>query len=656
MRRTGISAAAALLTLAAPAPTGGQSAAVPPASAQAAASAPGAAPIALERFAELPLLRDPLLSPDGSRIAARMIVEGEERIGIWTLRPGAAPELQSFRTPGLRSFQWAGNGRLVIRLLGTMTLGPAGRTALPVLRVVAYDLASRQAVGLGEGNGLGDDIVMVDPEGRYVLLETQPSLVEPPAVHRIDLATGASSVVQGSRGGVWTWFADRDGVVRAGIANGERRTNIYYRPAAGAELREIEDPRIDRDDSVVETIRFLPGSDGAVILTNAVTGRFAAYRYDFAAGRIGDALFEHPTADVSALVTGPDGAVEGVAYEDERPRTHWFDPEMARTQQSIDRIFPGKTNAIVNRSRDGNRMLVFSAAADDPGTYYVYDRQARRMERFASPFEGLQGARLATVRPISYQSRSGLRIEGYITLPPDRPERSLPLIVLPHDGPLTRASWRFDADVQFLASRGYAVLQPNFRGSAGYGRDFVLRGLGQLDRSAIEDIEDGIDWAAGQGIIDPGRVCIMGSSFGGYAAIAAAVRAPQRYRCAVAWAGSNGLESILTFRPGRPLRYVRAFRGRTMLVQVADAAPPARQAQRLRVPLLVGEGAGRNAETAAESRRLLAALQRSDAAIESASYARAGDAFLDARERVDWLRRLEAFLARYNPPQAPAGR
>lgn len=538
-----------------------------------------------------------------------------------------------------------------------MTLGPTSRTTLPVLRVVAYDVTTQQAVGLGEGNGLGDDIVMVDPEGRYVLLETQPSLIEPPAVHRIDLATGVSSVVQPSRRGVWTWFADRDGVVRAGIANGERRTNIYYRAAPGAELREIEDSRIDRDDNVVETIRFVPGSDRAVILTNAVTGRFAAYQYDFAAGRLGDALFEHPAADVAALVAGPDGTVEGVAYEDDRPRTHWLDPEMARIQQSIDRIFAGKTNAIVNRSRDGNRMLVFSAAADDPGTYYVYDRQARSMERFASAFEGLQGGRLAAVRPISYQSRDGLRIEGYLTLPPGRPERSLPLIVLPHDGPFARAGWRFDPDVQFLASRGYAVLQPNFRGSTGYGRDFVVRGQGQLDRGAIDDIEDGIDWAARQGIADPGRVCIMGSAFGGYAAIAAAVRAPQRYRCAVAWAGSNGLESILTFNmPGRPLRYVRAFRDQTMLHRVADAPPAARQAQRLRVPLLVGEGASRDAAAAAESRRLLAALRRSEAPIEAASYARAGEAFVDTQERADWLRRLEAFLVRYNPPQAPAAR
>ena len=192
---------------------------------------------------------------------------------------------------------------------------------------------------------------------------------------------------------------------------------------------------------------------------------------------------------------------------------------MQRLQRQIDRTFAGKTNVIVNSSRDGNRVLIYSSAADDPGTYYVFDRAARRMETFASPYAELIDHRFAPTRPISYQSRDGLTIRGYLTLPPGRPERDLPLIVMPHGGPFLRDSWSFDPRVQFLASRGYAVLQPNFRGSTGYGRDFVERGYGQLGAGMIDDIDDGVEWAIREGIADRARVCIMGSSYGGYAAI-----------------------------------------------------------------------------------------------------------------------------------------
>ena len=193
----------------------------------------------------------------------------------------------------------------------------------------------------------------------------------------------------------------------------------------------------------------------------------------------------------------------------------------------------------------------------------MFDQAARRLEIFASPYEQARsGGSFAPVRPVSYRSRDGLTIHGYLTLPPGRGERGLPLIVLPHGGPFLRDSWAFDPEVQFLASRGYAVLQPNFRGSTGYGRGFVERGYGQLGGGMIDDIDDGVDWLAQQGIVDPARVCIMGASYGGYAAMWGAMRSPDRYRCAISFAGPPTCARMLRYDAAScsPRRYARERR------------------------------------------------------------------------------------------------
>jgi dipeptidyl aminopeptidase/acylaminoacyl peptidase len=645
---------AAVAALAAPALAFAQPAdpAPPPPAAAAQPAAPQTHPV--EALAELPFLTSPLLSPDGTRIAGRVTVDGNEVIGVWNLADPRDRPPALIEAGNVDSFSWAGDNRLVIGVtsLVVFTLGRAS-LPVPVRRVMSHDLSSGKTETLGNSSGFLDELVFVDPAGRYVLLSMQVELDRSPSVHRIDLATGESVEVQPSRSGVWSWFADADGVVRVGVDYGERRTKIYYRPAAGADLRLLETRRNLLDDSVVDMVRFISNTERGLIVTNAETGRFAVYEYDFATDTRGAVLFEHPQVDVTTTIFGADGSVDGVFYEDDRPRVRWLNPTLERLQQRIDRTFPGKTNVIVNRSRDGNRVLIFSSAPDDPGTYYVFDQAARRMEIFASPYDRLQGRSFAPVRPVSYPSRDGLAIHGYLTLPAGQGESALPLVVLPHGGPFLRDSWQFDPQVQFLASRGYAVLQPNFRGSTGYGRDFVERGYGQLGAGMIDDIDDGVDWLARQGIVDPSRVCIMGSSYGGYAAIWAAMRSPNRYRCAISWAGPTDLERMLRYdrRYIIPNRYMserrRQIEGATRTD--LDQYSPLRQAQRLSVPVLIGHGEQDIRVPVDQSRDLVRALTRRRADVESIFYPKSGHNFTTPEESVDFMRRIEAFLARHNP-------
>lgn len=649
-------AVAAAVTLAAPSQT---QTAAPPAPPAPAPALPEQIPA--EVMAELPFIREPAMSPDGNRLAARLTAQGKEWIGVYDLRQdlGAQrPIMVEYGDYDITWMRWAGNNRLVFGIQVVRPV-PLMDMELPVTRAGSLDLTTGVTTPLIGGNGiLGDDVIFIDPNGQYVLLSSQASLTDYPSVDRIDLATGRASLVQSSREGVWNWFADGQGVVRAGVDYGENRLRLYYRSRGGEDLRRIDNPITTRDGAVIDSIRFTDAPDRGIIVTNEVTGRFAAYEYDFASRTRGAVIYEHPQVDVGALMTTPNGRLLGVAYEDDRPRMHWLDPDLARVQAIADRNLPGKTNRILDASDDGNKYLIWSSAANDPGTFYLYTRSARQLHGFANPYGRLTNYGFAPTRHVTYRSRDGLTIPAYLTLPVGRPEHGLPLVVLPHGGPFARDSWGFDPWVQFLASRGYAVLQPNYRGSTGYGREFAERGYGQFGTGMIDDMEDGVDWLAGQGTIDGAKVCIMGASYGGYAALWAPIRKPDRYRCAISFAGISDLRAMVRYdwRSYQATRYSRSWRSRVEGERGADLAvvSPLQQAARVRVPLLVAHGERDRRVPVAQSRNLIRALQRGGATLESVIYPQAGHGFTRPEDAADFLRRVEAFLARHNPAGVPA--
>jgi dipeptidyl aminopeptidase/acylaminoacyl peptidase len=315
---------------------------------------------------------------------------------------------------------------------------------------------------------------------------------------------------------------------------------------------------------------------------------------------------------------------------------------------------------IRDRSLDGNRLLIWAGGASDPGTFYLFDQAARRLERLTQPFETLAEVRLAPVKPVGYSARDGLAIPAYLTLPNGKAERGLPLVVLAHGGPFVRDSWNYDPYVQFLASRGYAVLQPNFRGSTGYGRRFVEQGYGQWGRKMQDDVDDGVDWLVEQGIVDPKRVCIMGASYGGYVALWGAIRNPEKYRCAVSLAGVTDLPGMLKHdrRMFAAPRYFKQWEQRVRGEKETDlkALSPLAQAARLYVPVLIAHGERDTNVPAKQALDLIAALGRrtgKPSEVMPIFYKDEGHGLDEPANVTDFLTRLEVFLAKHNPADAP---
>jgi dipeptidyl aminopeptidase/acylaminoacyl peptidase len=322
-------------------------------------------------------------------------------------------------------------------------------------------------------------------------------------------------------------------------------------------------------------------------------------------------------------------------------------------QAKLDKALPNTVNLPVDWSDDEKRVLVWSGGASDPGRYYLLDRSTSQMHAVVDPYPQVDPAKLSPVKSVRYRARDGLQIPAYLTLPIGRDAKSLPLIVMPHGGPFDRDHWEYDPIVQFLASRGYAVLQPEFRGSTGYGKDFVSKGYGEWGRKMQDDLDDGVDWLAKTGQIDPRRVCMVGGSYGGYAALWAAVRNPDRYRCAASMAGVSDVPALL--RSSRDIfsatRYYREWRTQVGGEGKADlgAVSPINFANRIRVPVLIAHGEEDARVPVKQSRAMVDALAKAHADVTSVFYKDSGHGFDSSEDLDDWLRRLEAFLAKHNP-------
>lgn len=259
-------------------------------------------------------------------------------------------------------------------------------------------------------------------------------------------------------------------------------------------------------------------------------------------------IADRPDVDIDSVVRSSNGRrVIGYAYTDDRRRTSYFDPEYKALAASLGRAIPNLPMiTFVGGSDDGNKELLFAGADNHPGAYYLFDKRAKTLGEVMPVRSQLTGRTLATVRPLNYRASDGTMIPAYLTLPPGKTAKGLPAVVLPHGGPSARDEWGFDWLPQFLAARGYAVIQPNYRGSAGYGDAWLAQNGFKGWRTSIGDVSAAARYLVSEGIADPAKLAIVGWSYGGYAALQSAATEPSLYKAVVAIAPVTDLELLKT--------------------------------------------------------------------------------------------------------------
>jgi dienelactone hydrolase len=476
-----------------------------------------------------------------------------------------------------------------------------------------------------------------------------------PAVWELNVRTGRLKMRQRSRFPIRHWIADPRGQVRLGWGVDGATLSYYARRDGEQEWRRLERFEVFSRETHFEPIAISGDEPNRAYAIAPSEGRNAVWLIDLTDKNDPELVFAHPAVDVSHPLLGGDGRLLGVRYETDYPNAHYTDARASGLISAIKQTYPLFFNTVVGSTRDEDVYVIRSYSDVTPPRYSVFDVGSGRLTVFGAAASGSGRApdadSLATMQPISYPARDGTSVPGYLTAPRGAAPKQLPLIVLPHGGPIARDDWRYWFLTQFLASRGYAVLQMNFRGSSGYGSDWFFAAHQDWGGLTYDDVVDGARWAIAQGIADPQRVAIVGWSFGGYLALVGGQRDGALFRCAASIAGISDLGMLLDER-------ARFLNGAQYTSKQLGTDPdklrrnsPRLHAAEFTVPVLLIHGDLDAQAQYEQSRAMDAALTRAGKPHRFVTLKDADHQLSREADRVTLLTELETFLGDCLPPR-----
>ena len=609
-----------------------------------------------EAFAALPGIIGPKLSPGGRSLATRISKDGSTYLMIMPI-DGSAPALVPTRGNDLNWWRWVNDDWLVVGIGAKQPFGDGheayvtralgvsadGKTVNPLLERLR-DLGQQ-----------GDDMIWQASDGSpRVLVSVQRSIYSDdikfwPQVYEVNVATGRFKLLVDSHEGVFEWVADANGAVRLGVGANRSgdQDRILYRGPNQANFRNF--PGKDGAGEDAKYPRTILADGRGIALADDANGYSALYEYDLGTMQPGRLIHGTPGYDIAGFrIDAAQTKLLGVDVTEASATTRWLDPAMQALQAEINQLVKGASGSIVSTSTDLNRSIVLFSSADGPGAYFLYDRPTGQMKQLGFVNPALRMAKLNPVSMIRYKARDGLDLEAVLTLPKSRPSQNLPLIVLPHGGPSARDDVSWDWWTQFLAEKGYAVVQPNYRGSSGYGTAFSEKGEGEWGLKMQDDLVDAITHLAQQGVVDPKRVCIAGASYGGYAAMRAAQRDASHYRCAISYAGVSDLKRLTR----DSFRQLFGKKSKAWLRRQApdlSGVSPINSPEKNTIPLLLVHGTKDTRVTVDHSRQYAAKLKSAGRDVIYIEQPEADHHFSRAADRLQFLKAMEAFLARHNP-------
>ncbi len=491
-----------------------------------------------------------------------------------------------------------------------------------------------------------DDVVIIS------MNKNNPQLFEP---YRLNIRTG--ELVQLAENPDPTepidgWMTDHDGKLRiASKVVGGTNAALLYRESEDEPFREVL--TTDFREGVAPV--FFDFNDPGIVYASSNINRDkrVIVKLDMQTGEeIGPPVFSHPDVDVSNIGYSRKRKVPtSISFVTDKRHLHFLDEETRALYDHLEKELPGQEIVLVGMNKDEDKFMVRTYSDRSLGAYYFFDKNTRLLTRLAEVSPWIDEKDMAPMKPIQYKTRDGLTIHGYLTLPVGTPPENLPVVVNPHGGPWVRDAWGFNAEIQLLASRGYAVLQMNYRGSMGYGRQFWESSFKQWGKKMQDDITDGVQWLIGQGIADPARIAIYGGSYGGYATLAGVTFTPDLYACAIDYVGVSNLFTFMNTIPPYWKPYL------DMMYEMVgnpdkdkDAmyeASPIFHIDKIKAPLFVVQGANDPRVNIDESDQIVSALRMHGVDVIYMVKYDEGHGFHNEENRFAFYKAMLGFLERY---------
>jgi dipeptidyl aminopeptidase/acylaminoacyl peptidase len=465
-------------------------------------------------------------------------------------------------------------------------------------------------------------------------------------VHRADLETGAMTPVSRGASQTAAFVLSPSGEVLARGDTSELTNTWRLMARQGDGWKQVTETRTQFGGVPLLSYPYPDGKVGELILADA---RVELRAIDLTSG-VRTLTFSDPTYDVAGAIVDPwTKEIVGASIVRERGEQHFFDPALEQVRVRLAAMFPNGAVQVLDWDRGRTTFILKASQATEAPTTYLFRPADGRLRSFGGDYPELAAADAGRRVSLNYRASDGTRIPAYLTLPPNGPDKNLPTIVMPHGGPAARDELSFDYLASFLASRGYAVLQPNFRGSGGYGRAWEYAGHNQWGGLMQKDVTDGVGALSRMGLVDPNRVCIVGASYGGYAALAGATLTPDLYKCAVSIAGVSDLQAMLnraldrSGRKSETVEYWRASIGNDM-AQV-KAVSPIENVAAIRVPILLIHGDQDTVVPVEQSRAMDRKLRGAGKQARLVELPGEDHGISRAASRTRMLSELESFLA-----------
>lgn len=601
-------------------------------------------PPPLEALGGLPQIIDIEISPDGSKLAALEFRNGVSFAAFYDLNDlSQAPAAANLRDLKVRNIQWGGNEYVIVTASFLQRVNTtAGLREYELFRSLSLksdmssvtELFDQPQFQNSTGTGGIVHLMPDDPETALMAnlemnidnrnqqvasrLNQQNEVVFRYNLFRVNMRNGR--VRQRGRGNEDTlrWLANPNGDPALRVDQTTTQRRAYRVDRIGAQQDEISTLQNERGEE--PAYRFVSATDDPNLFTvyGANGGNLrGVFAYDAEAKAVSDPLYRHDFLDVESIIKSPyTQELIGVRIAEHEMRNVFLDPELAAVQAAMDQVFEGQSARVMGFNRQRDRFLVAASEIGAPETYFVYFKSEARVAPIAREYPALGDTAFGSVKSYPITARDGLTIPGYLTLPPGVEDgTNLPLVVLPHGGPAERDYADFDWWAQAFATRGYAVYQPNFRGSDGYGVSFEAAGAGEWGGKMQDDVTDGVQALIDAGVVDPERICIVGASYGGYAALAGATLTPDLYKCAVSYAGVSDLPAVLghiVSQSGRDSTQLSYWRwhilGDEQDYDRAAAKSPINNARAATAPVLLIHGEDDTVVDASQSRRMAEAL------------------------------------------------
>ena len=588
------------------------------------------------------------LSPDGKTLGFMQPYERRENLHVVLLPPnGEAPDfnkskrLTSETERDIASFFWKGNDNI----LYVKDFGGDEN-----FHVVAVDVQSGKVKDLTPFPKIRASVVddlKDDPDHVLVQLNKRnPKIFD---VYRIDVKTGDSRLVAQNPGNITSWLTDHLGRVRMATTTDGVNSSLLYRASEEDSFKTV----LTTDfRTTVAPLFFTFDNKSLYALSNRGRDKTALVVLDPDTGKESKPLFEHPDVDLDgASYSRKRKVLTYASFDTWREQRHFLDPETKALFAKLQEKLPGYEVALQNENLAEDTFVVAAYNDRTPGTRYVYSVKTGSLTKLGEINPRIDPADMAPMKAVTYTTRDGLKINGYLTVPANRTARNLPVIVNPHGGPWTRDSWGFNPEIQFLANRGFAVFQMNYRGSTGYGRAFWEKSFKQWGKSMQDDITDGVKWLIKEGIADPKRVGIYGGSYGGYATLAGVTFTPDLYAAAVDYVGVANLFTFMNTIPPYWTPYLKMMhemvgdpdKDRELL----SAASPVFHADKIKTPLFIAQGANDPRVNKNESDQMVEALRKRGVEVQYMVKANEGHGFHNEENQFDFYGAMETFFRKY---------